>query len=46
MMDTKPILNQLTLTRQQYSETNVLHLLFNLLRIKGLYMFWALLAHP
>jgi hypothetical protein len=27
----------------QYSETNVL---FNLLRIKGLYMFRALLAHP
>jgi hypothetical protein len=29
----------------QYSETNVLHFLFNLLRIKGLYMFRALLAH-
>jgi hypothetical protein len=30
----------------QYSETNVMHFLFNLLRIKGLYMFRALLAHP
>jgi hypothetical protein len=30
----------------QYSETNVMHFLFNLLRIKSLYMFRALLAHP
>jgi hypothetical protein len=30
----------------QYSETNVMHILFNLLRIKGLSMFRALLAHP
>jgi aspartate/tyrosine/aromatic aminotransferase len=30
----------------QYSETNVKHFLFNLLRIKGLYMFRALVAHP
>jgi hypothetical protein len=30
----------------QYSETIVMHLLFSLLRIKGLYMFRALLAHP
>jgi hypothetical protein len=30
----------------QYSENNVMHFLFNLLRIKGLYMFRALLAHP
>jgi hypothetical protein len=30
----------------QYIETNVMHFLFNLLTIKGLYMFWALLAHP
>jgi hypothetical protein len=30
----------------QYSETNVMHFLFNLLRIMGLYMFWALLTHP
>jgi hypothetical protein len=29
----------------QYSKTNVMHFLFNLLRIKGLYMFRALLAH-
>jgi hypothetical protein len=28
------------------SETNMMHFLFNLLRIKGLYMFRALLAHP
>jgi hypothetical protein len=30
----------------QYNETNVMHCSFNLLRIKGLYMFRALLAHP
>jgi hypothetical protein len=30
----------------QYRKTNVMHFLFNLLRIKGLYMFRALLAHP
>jgi hypothetical protein len=30
----------------QYSETNVMYFLFILLRIKGLYMFPALLAHP
>jgi hypothetical protein len=30
----------------QYSETNVMHFLFNLLSIKGLYMFRALLPHP
>jgi hypothetical protein len=30
----------------RYSETNVMHFLFSLLRIKGLYMFRALLAHP
>jgi hypothetical protein len=32
--------------RDQYSETKVMQFLFNLLRIKGLYMFRALLAHP
>jgi hypothetical protein len=30
----------------QYSETNVMHLSFNLLRIKNLYMLRALLTHP
>jgi hypothetical protein len=30
----------------QYSEINVMHFLFSLLRIRGLYMFRALLAHP
>jgi hypothetical protein len=30
----------------QYSETNVMHFLFSLLRIKGLYMFRVLVAHP
>jgi hypothetical protein len=30
----------------QYNETNMRHFLFSLLRIMGLYMFWALLAHP
>jgi hypothetical protein len=29
----------------QYSKTKGTHFLFNLLRIKGLYMFQALLAH-
>jgi hypothetical protein len=33
-------------TRYQYNETKVMHFLFSLLRIKGLYMFRALLAHP
>jgi hypothetical protein len=30
----------------RYSETNVMHFLFSLLGIKGLYMFRTLLAHP
>jgi hypothetical protein len=30
----------------QYSETNMMHFSFSLLRIKGLHMFRALLAHP
>jgi hypothetical protein len=34
------------MTLNQYSETNVMHFLLNLLRIKGLYMFRALLSHP
>jgi hypothetical protein len=33
-------------TGNQCSENNVMHFLFNLLRIKCLYMFRALLAHP
>jgi hypothetical protein len=32
-------------TLYQYSEINVMHFLFHLLRIKGLYMFRELLAH-
>jgi hypothetical protein len=32
--------------KAQYSETSVMHILFNLLRIKDLYMFRAFLAHP
>jgi hypothetical protein len=32
--------------KHQYDKTNVMHFLFSLLRIKGLYMFRALLAHP
>jgi hypothetical protein len=32
--------------RRQYSETNVMHVLLNLLRINDLYMFRTLLAHP
>jgi hypothetical protein len=35
----------LMILRYQYSKTNVMHLLFNLFRIKGFYMFRALLAH-
>jgi hypothetical protein len=30
----------------QYSETNVMHFLFSVLRNKGLYMFRTLRAHP
>jgi hypothetical protein len=30
----------------QYNETNVIHFSFNLVRIKGLYTFRALFAHP
>jgi hypothetical protein len=30
----------------QYNETNVMHFSFNLLRMKSLYMFRALFAHP
>jgi hypothetical protein len=30
----------------QYDETNVMHFSFNLLRVKGLYMFRALFARP
>jgi hypothetical protein len=33
-------------TKCQYSETNVMHIVLNWLRIKGLYTFRALLAHP
>jgi hypothetical protein len=29
-----------------YSETSIMHFLLNLLRIRGLYMFRALLPHP
>jgi hypothetical protein len=34
------------LKKYQYDETNVMYFSFNLLRIKSLYMFRALLAHP
>jgi hypothetical protein len=36
---------ELRVCRYQYSETNVKHFVFSLLRIKVLYMFRALLAH-
>jgi hypothetical protein len=36
---------RLCITVYQYNETNVKHFLFILLRIKGLYMFRALLSH-
>jgi hypothetical protein len=35
-----------TMPVAQCSETNVMHILFILLRIMGLYIFRALLAHP
>jgi hypothetical protein len=34
------------LAKHQYSETNVRHFVFSLLKIKGLYMFRTRLAHP
>jgi hypothetical protein len=34
------------ITVYQYRETNVMQFLFSLLRVKGLYMFRALLSHP
>jgi hypothetical protein len=37
---------ELCLGMHQYSETNVMHFLFSLLRIKGVCMFRTLLAHP
>jgi hypothetical protein len=36
----------LTETIHQYSKTNVMPFIFNLLRINGLYMLRSLLAHP
>jgi hypothetical protein len=46
-----PQIYDLTLCRPciavyQYSETNVMHFLFNLLRIRGLYIFRTLLSYP
>jgi hypothetical protein len=38
--------NVFTASNYQRSETNVMHFLFSLLRINGLYMFWALITHP
>jgi hypothetical protein len=38
--------DQMTVHIFQNSETNVMHFFLNLLRIKGLYIFRALLAHP
>jgi hypothetical protein len=40
------MLSWLCIIVYQYNETNVTHFLFNLLRIKGLNMFRALLTHP
>jgi hypothetical protein len=40
------ILNTMKYWFHQYGETNMMQFLFNLLRIKGLYMFQALLGHP
>jgi hypothetical protein len=38
--------NETNVGLSQYTETNMMQILFNLLRIKGLYMFHALFAHP
>jgi hypothetical protein len=38
--------NQDSITLSQHNETNMMHFSFNLLRIKDLYMFRALLARP
>jgi hypothetical protein len=35
-----------TFWQYQYSEINVMHFLFSLLRIKDLHMFQAILAYP
>jgi hypothetical protein len=40
------LIRQANVRINQDSETNVMHFLFSLLRIKGLYMFPALLSHP
>src|SRR5215510_6150607 len=42
----RSILYRIYDTKHQYNETNVIHFSFNLLRMKGLYMFRASLAHP
>jgi hypothetical protein len=35
-----------TVLPYQYNETNVIYFVLSLLRIKGVYMFRAILAHP
>jgi hypothetical protein len=39
------VCSSVNFTLPQYSETKGMHFLFNLLKIKGLYMFRALLAY-
>jgi hypothetical protein len=39
-------LNQGALVTCYYSETNLMHFIFSILRIKYLFIFRALLAHP
>jgi hypothetical protein len=41
-----PVVTGIKCIHSQHSETNVMHFLFILLRIKGLYIFRALLAYP
>jgi hypothetical protein len=40
------VVHKVTARLCQYIETNVMHFSLSLLRIKGLYMFRTLLAHP
>jgi hypothetical protein len=43
-MGLRPFLLTRMVKQYQYSKTNVMYFLFNLLRTKGLYMFWALVV--
>jgi hypothetical protein len=40
------MIDMMVSSKHQYNETNVMRFSFNLLSIKGLYLFRALLAYP